>query len=223
MAINLPNYERQTTILNNTQEILYGLSGAGKVPRKQVFTENGTWTAPSGVTRVFVTGGGGGGAGSLYNGTTNTAQSGGITSFGTLLSLSGGGGGSSNSNILQAYGGKAGGPGGQNGGLVHYSGGSNLLIGVGGNAGPFFGGYGSVNSSVTADKNGGYCSGGGASALSGAAGCGGSGDFVTDYPLQVTPGTSYAITIGQGGIATVSGNASAGNGGNGILIVEWWE
>lgn len=236
MAINIANFERQTTILQNTDNILGKLNaGVGKTPRRQVFTTNGTWIAPVGVTNVFITGGGGGGGGglSLPSAMAN-GVSGGITSFGTLLSLSGGGGGRTSASAdWSALGGSAGGKGGQAGEVISRYSTANLNGGVGdgGNSGFYFGGRGSIfptptDASVIAV--GGYCSGGGG-CMSGGANSGyavpggGGGEFVINYPLTVVPGTNYPITIGLGGLGGVNGVAKGGNGGQGILIIEWWE
>ena len=45
-----------------------GLTNTGGIKSTQVFTSNGTWTRPSGITkiRVICTGGGGGGGCLLY-------------------------------------------------------------------------------------------------------------------------------------------------------------
>lgn len=233
MAINLPNYERQTEILNNTNEIIDELSRVGKTPRRQVFTTSGTWVAPLGVSLIFVTGGGGGGSGSICGSSEQmNGISGGITSFGSILSLSGGGGGiasASNTGI----GGGAGGPGGQSGGVLT-AGNSSQPISRntdGGGAGYFKGGISSSwgYAAQHPSKDGGYCSGGGAIATNsgtaggGTAGAGGSGDFVMDYPLNITPGSSYNVVIGEGGPSIELTSRFSGKGGNGILIIEWWE
>ena len=222
---NLPNYERQTEILNKATAIKTTLDAGtiGKTPHRQIFTSNGTWKAPAGVARVFVTGGGGGGGGAVYVGASLTAASGGVTSFGNLLSLPGGGGGTSGANANLAMGGVAGGPGGAPG-TVLIPGSSGSSYGGGGSAGFFKGGTSTLYNPPADFKNGGYCSGGGSTAGNGGAGAGGSGDFVINYPLTVTPNARYDITIGSGGQGAVGSNGSVGgNGGNGILIIEWWE
>jgi hypothetical protein len=49
----------------------------GKTHKTQIFTANGTWTKPTGVSSVFVTACGGGGGGSAKNTGTSTYKSGG--------------------------------------------------------------------------------------------------------------------------------------------------
>lgn len=234
MAINLPNYERQTTILQKVEAIETALPTLGKKPKRQVFTSSGTWTVPASVTEVFVTGGGAGGGG----GSVSTAaqplngSSGGITSFGTLLSLAGGGGGYASTTASSVQGSAPGGPGGE-GSLPPNT---AVLAGDftdGGRSGFYFGGRAArmrtASDPSPLSKNGGYCSGGGAVVYTGNnhfASGGGGGDFVHNYPINVTPGVSHTITIGvggQGGKSSTAANTDAGNGGNGILIIEWWE
>ncbi|KPN89452.1 hypothetical protein [Lysinibacillus sp. ZYM-1] len=66
--------------------------------KTKVFTTNGTFVVPAGVTEVYLTGGGAGGGGGGYSNvggtaTYHTGATGGATSFGTLLTLPGGAGG----------------------------------------------------------------------------------------------------------------------------------
>lgn len=174
--------------------------GGGDVAVKSAFyTASGTFTVPKGVNAVYITacaGGGGGGKGGL-SGSTTQGSPGGITSFGSLLSLSGGTGGAS--------------VGGVGGGVLAGTGGSIIISsnrshgGVGlfggserGARGPFGAGGGGI-------AYGGYSSGGG----------GGAGDFVIDHYLEVTPNQTYEITIGNGG------SSNAGPGGGGAMIIKW--
>lgn len=195
---------------------------AGKVLKSQTFYTSASFTVPHGVTEVFITGGGGGGGGGAAVGPQTKSTAGGVTSFGSLLSISGGGRGYDGSDASLVFmGGSAGGKGGSSGGAV----GINGKGGDGGNGGWYSGGYGSP----TAGNNnywgghGAYCSGGGGC---GAAG-GGAGDFIIKRPLVVTPLTNYAITVGLGGTGSVyvgSGYVTTGGkGGDGILTVEWWQ
>lgn len=234
VSYNLPSYEKQLEILNATNEIKNVVgdpnANSGKTFKRQVFTENGIWTAPVGVTTIFVTGGGGGGGGALFQATAYEGGSGGITSFGDKLSLSGGGGGSASASNAYAYGGAPGGSGGEPGGVLIMGGVNSMVVDSnGGSCGFFRGGksHTGLNSTTHLPKNGGYCCGGGAAvSTSGAgAGAGGSGDFVISYPIEVVPGTQYEISIGLGGAAAQSPNtpnARGGDGGNGILIIDWW-
>ncbi len=178
------------------KDLKTAVSSSGKTLRSRFFTESGTFTVPSGVTEVFITGtgaGGGANSGSTAPGsggagdfaikaqvtvvpnTTHTitigvggrgylnassqADSGGVTSFGSLFSLSGGGGGK-----------------------------------PGGGLGAGFGG----------DGTSGYSS------------IGGNGMFFnpTQYAMKVPPGVGGA----GGGL-----NSSGGKGGDGFVLVEWYQ
>lgn len=188
----------------------------GKVLKSKTYTSNGTFTVPAGVTEVYITGGGAGGGGAGGGGTAQ-GGAGGITSFGTLLSLPGGQGGYAGNNGIGAL---SGGPGGSHGGTPIGS-----MRPDGGNAGWYSGGYGSVYAvnASTFGGNGAYCSGGGGCNGSG----GGAGDFVINKEIIVTPSTTYPITIGLGGVGGSFANSgyttTGGKGGNGLLIIEWWE
>lgn len=207
---------------------------AGKVLKSKTFTTNGTFTVPDGVTEVYITGGGAGGGGAAVSSTATSVANGtagGVTSFGSLLSLSGGQGGTGGDQAASRPG-LRGGPGGEHGGFAILTGGSTVVAGGGGNGGPYFGGQPSVNLFNTASPqvgaalDGGYCSGGAGTATTALyASGGGSGDFVYDKQVQVTPLAVIIVTIGQGGQgALVPGAAGrSGNGGNGILTVKWWE
>lgn len=194
---------------------------ASKVMRSKVYTSNGTFTAPAGVTDVYITGGGGGGGGAASSNTaTGNGSSGGVTSFGALLSLSGGGGGSTLSPAVY-YATPAGGPGGSEGGVSQ----GNGIGGAGGGSGWYSGGSSGVFFTNTTSKmaNGAHCSGGAGVVAPG----GGGAAFVIKHRVPVTPLTNYSVTIGAGGKGgTFQGSGYttiAGNGGDGILTVEWWE
>lgn len=189
--------------------------------KTQTFTANGTFKVPEGVTEVYITGGGAGGGANAYSGGSYFAgQAGTPTSFGSLLTLSGGGGGGI------GVGGAAGGMGGSQGGGGQALGSVNEIFNGadGGGSGYFTGGKGAQSGQKGGD--GMYCCGGGGGAYSGTSGSfacsgGGGGDFVIDRRVPVTPLSEIAITIGKGGAAGMS-NIS-GKGGDGILIIEWWE
>lgn len=174
---------------------------AGKVMKTATFTASGTWTKPDGVEFVLVTmcGGGGGGGGMASIG--STGATGGTTSFGSLFSLGGGGGGGS-----YGAGGYPGGPGGGMGGSFPTS---NT------------GGMGYNNKGGDSYNSGGYGEGGfgaGGGGAPGGGGGGGGADFRLDYMLLV-PDSSYLITVGLGG----NGNSTGFKGGNGIVIIKWFE
>ncbi|WP_431808812.1 hypothetical protein [Lysinibacillus sphaericus] len=200
----------------------------GKVLKSKTYTTNGTFTVPAGVTEVYITGGGaGGGGGCVSVPDVKSGTSGGTTSFGSHLSLPGGGGGAA-ALAYYATGGLAGGKGGSPGYFYSYWQTLNVLvqIGNGGNGGYYNGGAGSwAESTGSVFHTGAYCSGGGGvlKSTGGAAAGGGGGDFVINKEVQVTPLTTIPITIGKGGSGGSAGGISAGNGGDGILTVEWWE
>ena len=209
--INLPTKGTQDEIKTKVDAIQTALPTLGKKLRRQVFENNGTFAVPAGVTQVFLTGGGGGGGGGGHAGST-IAGAGGTTTFGTLKSLIGGARGNGTDNGVP---GASGGPGGTDGER-----GTAEKGGHGGSAAYYQGGYGNGTSYSTAGK-GAYCSGGGGSDKSSngqGGGGGGAGDFVINFPVSVTPGSNIPITIGIGG----KGGNYAGDGGNGILTVEWW-
>ncbi|TKI72022.1 hypothetical protein FC756_03165 [Lysinibacillus mangiferihumi] len=205
--------QTKVTTMNNT------LPTIGKKLRSRVYTVNGTFVVPAGVTEVYLTGGGGGGGAGGPSSSYGSGTSGGVTSFGTLKSMSGGRGGDvAGSNPNQ--GGGAGGPGGGVGG-----GGSNITVamisGDGGNSGPYTGGKGSCYES--SNTPGMYCSGGGAPRAGDvryAPAGGGGAEFIYDFPVTVTPGATVNVTIGGPGRCPFGGN---GDGGSGILTVKWWE
>lgn len=193
----------------------------------QLFTSNGTFTVPTGVTIVILTmcgggGGGGGGAGTsdtkpntAANGSNGTAA--GTTSFGSLLSCAGGAGG---------LGGNANGRGGAASSIWGFHGGDGYK---------FYGGRGAQRARALPNNNwsghGGAGGNGGASLNVEAPGGGGSsgepGQIRFRERVSVTPGASHAITIGAAGTGGAGGagshqNGAAGsNGGAGIVLVEW--
>ena len=160
-----------------------------------------TWKVPTGVTKVYVSGCGGGGPG-YYRYEDSTA--GGITSFGSLLSLSGGGAGTSKS------GGAAGGVGGVDGSQGF---GGDGLFGVGGISLTF-------SSFIAFKKAFGYGSGG-RPASSGYFG-GGAGEAVVDKLINVTSGANISIKVGDAGVASISDpNYSNSRGGSGLLVIKY--
>ncbi|MFJ8102785.1 hypothetical protein [Lysinibacillus sp. NPDC096212] len=199
--IQLPTKKTQDEIKTKVDSINTSLATVGKRLKSKVYTENGTFVVPAGVTEVYITGGGAGGGGADSN--ANSGKAGGTTSFGALLSLSGGAGGNYGS------GGLSGGLGGSQGGYP--------IVTTPNNTGGIGGGSGFYPPTGTF-ANGAYCCGGGGN---GSGSGGGGGHFVADYPVTVTPNTSIPITIGVGG--NPGGPGSVGKGGNGILTVKWWE
>lgn len=234
--IALPTKTIQDRIDARVLEILNKVNtGVGKTLRRRRYVSNGTFVVPSGVTEVFITGGGGGGGGaSMINASVAPSNGllGGTTRFGNLLALNGGTGGTGAVVFSNHAPGEAGGAGGEAGkyAINYAASGNNIISGDGGNSGPYFGGRGTQR--YVASKrflyHGGWCSGG-AGASNNVSFCagGGGGDYVEKYPLTVTPLTTYNITIGQGGAGGATGSGVdtvyAGNGGQGIMFVEWWQ
>lgn len=209
--IQLPTKAIQDYIKLQVDKIVTDLPKSGKKLRSKVYADyyvtDYKFVVPAGVTEIYITGGGAGGGGAVGGAAGSAGSAGGTTSFGSLLSLPGGGGGSETSGSA----GMAGGPGGASGGFTSYSSPQNNG-GTGGGSGYY--------PSTPIRGNGAYCCGGGGYA--GGPG-GGGGHFVIDYPLAVTPGAVYHITIGKGGYGGGSTFDVLCKGGNGILIVKWWE
>lgn len=182
----------------------------------QVFTSSGTFTIPSGVTKVKVTvvGGGGGSAGSV-SGNTGSGGGGGGTAIkwlssltpGNTLSVTVGGGGSAGSNA----------PGnGGAGGNSSVSSGTQTISTITGNGG----GAGLAGGTPA---NGGTASGGDLN-IQGEGqefGRGGASMFST----TVTRGQSGSAVAGQiygGGASSVtSAEATGAVGAAGVVIFEW--
>lgn len=223
--INLPTAGKQDQIKTKVDSIdtrliniNTKLDTVGKRLRSRVYTSDGTFIVPPGVTEVYLTGGGGGGAGGSPSSIFPPAGSGGVTSFGGLKSISGGRGGSSGG--ADGYGGAPGGPGGSRGesGIKLVT---EIKSGDGGNSGPYTGGYGATRGTISTPGQ--YCSGGGGADAGDVAFCpggGGGGDFIYDFPVTVIPGATINVYIGTAGASPYGGSA---NGGPGILTVKWWE
>jgi hypothetical protein len=208
---------------------LLQLDGSGKIPAvpgdlitgipgRQLFTSNGTFTAPTGVTKAYITmisGGGGGGGndggggaggiavvkypftvtpGNAYN---VVVGAGGLKGSGAGQGTDGGAGGASSFDSLSCSGGAA--------GLTDGTGGTNTSPN-GLPAGGAGGGYHIGGNGGTDTGPGGYGGGGGGS-LFGAGGAGGS------------PGADGS-GFGGGGGGAGSGN-DGGAGAPGFVLVEW--
>lgn len=88
-SLTLTQYQSAQLVASDTNGIivqaLIGKSGSGSVVNDQIFTANGTWTAPAGITVVRVYGcGGGGGGGSGATTVSATAISGGAGGGGAV-------------------------------------------------------------------------------------------------------------------------------------------
>lgn len=138
-------------------------------------------------------------------------KTGGTSSFGDLISATGGTGGYASKDGTYT-GGTGGSPNGRNGTRKSGSGHSNTLPNQGGFPLSFTIGSGS------------YGSGGGAvcSSYSSYIASGGSGGYNTGY-VDVTPGTSYTITVGAGGIKgdTDDSRAHGYDGTSGFVYIGY--
>lgn len=216
-----------------------GSTIAGFDPAKsQVFTANGSFIVPAGVTRIFITmcGGGGGGAGA----TSASPGSGGGAAQSIIrhcMVVTPG-----NSMTVTVGAGGAGGTSGANGS----AGGNSTFVGdtspsnytltcLGGNFGLFTGGPGAAQPAVTVldasgiTPGGVYTYGGGAGAAESGSngGAGGSSMLGKGGASEngiVTNGALFpgGIGAGGGGAARYSSTGGVGgNGGGGVIIVEW--
>lgn len=167
------------------------------------------WTAPTGVKRVTVEVWGGGGSGSIQQ-YENPIVAGGSSSFSNLVSASGGRG-QNGSGQKCSHG--TGGSGTK--GQIRLQGASGSQAGGGSAA---RGGTGSANASGEPGRS----PGGGAGFKGGSyvggpgigvsyTGCAGGGGGYAMSILEVTPGKTYSITVGDGG----------GNGAPGAVVVSY--
>lgn len=201
------------------------------IKRSMVYKAPGTYSfqVPSGIVKnssgtneIYITACGGGGGGGLYDSSSNSTAggTGGTTSFDSLLSLIGGGGGGNGA-------GAGAGAGGSGSGAIILGSMASMpsftyyMGGAGGSG--FSTGAPASSTGSTAPKGALGAGGGGASFYgTGSAYCGyggGAGDYVLQYPLNVTAGQSYTVTVGAGG----SAGSHGGQGGNGYMLIEWYE
>lgn len=177
----------------------------------QVFTSSGTFTIPSGITKLKVTvvGGGGGGSGNDSNttpyngggGGTSTVASG--TQVITTISATGGGGNIYNTGYPSSVGAGSGGDLNMNGsfdGASIFAG--NIFGAASATAGRLYGGGGAANE-----------------AISGVKGAGGGGGTAIKF-LTVVSGT-LTVTIGNGGAGGSPNTYIGGAGGKGVVFIEW--
>jgi hypothetical protein len=200
----------------------------GAPATRQVLTSgSGTYTTPSGCTRINarLLGAGAGGWGSGTSAGT-TPGNGGSTTFSTLTAgggtangtyyLGGSGGAATNGDINVT------GSSGQGGSAfaVTNSGGGNgggTFLGNAGGGGPATGG-----STAPANSGGGGGGGGSGSAAAACGGGGGAGAYVEK--LITSPSATYSYAVGAGGSAggagAGAGTTSGGAGAAGIIIVD---
>jgi hypothetical protein len=184
-----------------------------------VFTSSGTYTIPSGATKIKVTVvGAGGGGGKFASGSSggNTTVASGTQTISTITG--GGGGGGLGTNYTPPMNDNGGvGTGGDinfsgSAGLGAYNPGGQSMFGNGGAA--FFGG-GGVGSYNSSQGGNGLVYGGGAGGTY--AGQGGGGGGAAIKYLTVTGGNTLTVTIGAGG---AGGNGTA-TGAQGVVVIEY--
>jgi|SRR5215471_913013 len=190
-------------------------------PNKQIFTGNGTFTIPAGVTavKVSVTGGGGGGGGSTA-GTAGGGGGGGATAIkwltgltpGNTIAVTVGGGGGSNSNAT----------GGSGGNSTIASGTQSIttVTGGGGGGGTNSKTPGSGGTATNGDIN--SVGGDGTFGLSGSqGGTGGASLFGGGARGALAFTGVNAGNYGGGGGGSEAGPFGGGTGGGGIVVFEW--
>lgn len=186
----------------------WGEIASGGFNSVQVFTSSGTWTRPTGITKVivYVTGGGGNGGTSTGN---NYYAGSGAGAGGTAIKFLDVSSISSSTITVGAAGGASSWADGTNtitgNGGASPSSGSSSIPGTGGTATGgdinLTGGDGAIRYSTATGGQGGSSYWGG----------------TDSYPTSGTP--SAATTYGVGGSASSSGDAGGGGGGPGIVYV----
>jgi hypothetical protein len=235
-----PTAPTATTGTNTTQvattafvrQELAGFSGGGLPTNSQTFTSSGTFTVPTGVSKVMVSAHGGGGGGGGGYGTSITAGGGGGVGFipqiinvtsgqaitviigsGGAGGLSGGGAGAvGGSTFFGSTEFKGGNGGGQTfGGMSLFSGGAAKQKGS--NSSNYSGGAIPTNTFI----------GGGGGAGSGGNGGQAGGVNSSGMSQNGQAGQGYGAGGGGGAVMAVSGSpyCIGGAGYQGILIVNW--
>jgi hypothetical protein len=181
------------TVSGSTGAVTVNASGSYAGISVQSFTASGTFTVPTGITRVKVSvAGGGGGGGGINNG-----GNGGTSSFGSFV-IGGGGG----------FGGRG------------FDNGTECTTAANGTTAastniPY--GYSNLNLTRSPD----YGTGGNGG--SGGSGCGGNsglnGGRGVGYVTGLTPGASITVTIGAGGTSGTGSGTTAGVAG--AVVIEW--
>lgn len=209
------------------------IPGGAIVPTVQrLLSGTGSYTTPSGVIYINVRMVGGGGAGGV---STASGANGSATTFGTSLLVANGGGGAA---IVGVSGGGAGGTASLGTGPVGIAAqgasgtpGPPTVSPIGGTGGStYFGGGGvgagangsSAQSGISAAANSGAGGGGGnngTNSVNFAGGGGGAGGYID--AIITAPLSTYAFTIGAGGIGSAASgaNGAGGNGGSGVIEV----
>ena len=231
-----------------TQQSIKAYVDSLEMTNFQIFTSSGTFTAPTGVTKVFITAvGGGGGGGGCSTGANGSGAGGGagahiishpVTVVAgnnyTVTVNSGGTGGSGASNgsnggsvsfaaasvILTCPGG-GGGVSRANGGTAGAGGTGSEVTGIGSiGVKNSFGASGGIRHIIVAGASGGAGLG---NTGGGEGGGGGAGSPLGAGGNGGAAGASGAAGtgFGSGGGGGGTGTSSGGNGTNGIVIVQW--
>jgi hypothetical protein len=211
-----------TKVTNLNADLLDGFTSS-EFSFKQLFTSSGTFTAPTGVTAVYVTmcgGGGGGGSGA----TTGGGGGGGAqTIIKRKIAVTAG-----NNYAVTVGTGGAGGASGDNGGVSgvasSFVGASETVTALAGIAGAAHGAGGSGGGSIDGLSTAGGGMGKGGNGAAGATGVGGGGGGCFGLGVGgagVGAATNGGIGIGYGSGGGGCTNYTGGNGANGFVLVEW--
>ena len=195
----------------------------------QTFTASGTWTRPSGVSRVFARVWGGGGGGGEAGGVANGANgiSGGISSFAGADTVQGGAGENGVGGDTVGGGGAGGAGGGASGGTLNVTGQAgeaDTSLNLGGNGGQgALGGGGGSKGLLEVGKPGAIPGGGGGGGGTNAAAGGGGGGGGSGYSEGFTSVTgNVTVTVGTGGAGgTGASGSDGGAGADGRVVVYW--
>lgn len=221
--LDVAGYIRGATGLCIGSDCRTGWPGVGLVPfsNVQVFTSNGAFTVPVGVTKLWVEvygGGGGGGYGGGYDGAGGGGAGGVVMGFVTVAP-------GQNINVIIGGGGQGGRSGsrdGDNGGMSSFA--TLSANGGTGGLGTGRGGKGGEGSGGLINQTGGGGSGGSAGNGGGNGGSNtrGGGGYGGGWVSQDGAGGNGGI-FGGGGGATGGGggNFSGGSGGSGGIAI-WW-
>ncbi len=196
-------------------------SGSGLQGGYTEFAQDGTWTVPAGVTKIFVTvigGGGGGGSGASY--LSGGGGGGGSCikrSTTALISANGGVGGKFDGSVLST-------PGSRANDFVTVTPGEtlNIYVGGGGGAAGYAGGGGGYGPCGVGGAGGAGSGGAGGTGGANLGGGGGGGNNPGGNAASTTGGTGddYGYSGGIGGTSTAGGapggsNSAGGGGGSG--------
>lgn len=233
--------EKQDQILAKQDQTLTKVGQSGG-RTSAIFTTNGTFKIPDGVDHIYISacGGGGGGAGNGASSGSFGGGGGASAIFNKLFKVSPG----ASYAITIGLGGSPGIPGTSGGstivaGLATLTGGAGGGTNAGGNAGGSGGGRGGNGRQIPGDAgivggggSGGENGGGGGGSLGSGGGGGaetsltsspGSLPFVKPYSSGATGNTRYGGSggFGAGGGGGAYTNGIGGQGGPGVVIIEW--